>query len=297
MHRYGSHSSLTDHVDESPAEQVSADEPSQPPTPPTERDPRRSLHHRIGERIRTQLQDGSLRRIWDRLNPSDERSTANTVHGADANWTKDLHMPLNPSVDFISRGGFTFLGPSPRDPSLYTDRGESEFSLHAGSGRSRRSPVGSGQSDYWFSYEELLNGSILEPCGPEPPNRTVSEMVLYGEEPPGSDDLAYGLPTVLEHQSDDRLQPGSLDGPEELISHSLPHARQPELHHTWAASSTTEPASQGRPLVASMPIEILQKIYIYFSPHDFNAARHICKTWMTASLSVNLLTTMLKRGG
>lgn len=46
----------------------------------------------------------------------------------------------------------------------------------------------------------------------------------------------------------------------------------------------------------SLPAAILQQIYSYLSPVDFNAARHACWQWMDASLNYRLLTRMLERG-
>lgn len=45
------------------------------------------------------------------------------------------------------------------------------------------------------------------------------------------------------------------------------------------------------------PRELIQHIYGYLHPRDFNAARHTCQSWMTASLDKSLLTLMLKRAG
>lgn len=46
-----------------------------------------------------------------------------------------------------------------------------------------------------------------------------------------------------------------------------------------------------------LPLEIIQQIFGYLSPLDFNAARHSCRTWMRASLDVNIIKVMLIRGG
>ncbi|KKP01097.1 F-box domain-containing protein [Trichoderma harzianum] len=46
-----------------------------------------------------------------------------------------------------------------------------------------------------------------------------------------------------------------------------------------------------------LPNELLQQIYSYLSPVDFNSARHACRTWYLASLDRELLTNMLKQGG
>ena len=65
---------------------------------------------------------------------------------------------------------------------------------------------------------------------------------------------------------------------------------------SWSAA-----LSQVRPPVFSpvyhLPVEILEEIYYYLSPADFNAARHTCRAWLLASLDTRLLTHMLKRGG
>ena len=50
-------------------------------------------------------------------------------------------------------------------------------------------------------------------------------------------------------------------------------------------------------VAAKLPVEILQSIYWYLSPLDFNAARHTCSNWMNASLRLQLLAEQLKRGG
>ena len=51
------------------------------------------------------------------------------------------------------------------------------------------------------------------------------------------------------------------------------------------------------PSVSRMPVELLEKIYAHLDPVDFNAARHVCRTWMISSLEERLLLTMLSRGG
>ncbi|KAI9739755.1 MAG: hypothetical protein M1834_006475 [Cirrosporium novae-zelandiae] len=50
------------------------------------------------------------------------------------------------------------------------------------------------------------------------------------------------------------------------------------------------------PKVYFLPTEVIQEIYRYLAPIDFNAARHTCHYWMEASLEVQMLTMMLKRG-
>ena len=63
----------------------------------------------------------------------------------------------------------------------------------------------------------------------------------------------------------------------------------------------SEAITRARPIILplgnQLPTEILEKIYSYLEPADFNAARHTCRTWMIGSLEEKLLTGMLHRGG
>ncbi|TFB00230.1 hypothetical protein CCMA1212_007763 [Trichoderma ghanense] len=45
-----------------------------------------------------------------------------------------------------------------------------------------------------------------------------------------------------------------------------------------------------------LPNELLQQIYYHLSPADFDAARHTCRVWYSASFNRELLTSMLKQG-
>lgn len=46
-----------------------------------------------------------------------------------------------------------------------------------------------------------------------------------------------------------------------------------------------------------LPPEIVQAILRFLSPSDFNEARHICESWLKASLDLQLLSLQLRRGG
>ncbi|RFU80456.1 f-box domain-containing [Trichoderma arundinaceum] len=46
-----------------------------------------------------------------------------------------------------------------------------------------------------------------------------------------------------------------------------------------------------------LPTELIQQVYRYLSPTDFNAARHACRAWYFASLDRGLLSSGLKQGG
>jgi hypothetical protein len=58
---------------------------------------------------------------------------------------------------------------------------------------------------------------------------------------------------------------------------------------------TTHIRSTG--IATCLPTEILQAVYDYLGPLDFNAARHTCRSWIIASLNVDILFDQLKRGG
>ncbi|KAK0307204.1 hypothetical protein LTR01_005850 [Friedmanniomyces endolithicus] len=57
------------------------------------------------------------------------------------------------------------------------------------------------------------------------------------------------------------------------------------------------PETTSDSVAASLPVELVQIIYGYLGPTDFNAARHTCHSWMTASLNHDLLVQQIKRGG
>ena len=51
------------------------------------------------------------------------------------------------------------------------------------------------------------------------------------------------------------------------------------------------------PIAYRLPAEILQQIFLYLLPLDFESARHTCRTWMFAGMQEGLLLEMLSRGG
>ncbi|RDA94711.1 hypothetical protein CP533_6775 [Ophiocordyceps camponoti-saundersi (nom. inval.)] len=55
--------------------------------------------------------------------------------------------------------------------------------------------------------------------------------------------------------------------------------------------------SAARPSSMRLPNELLQHIFLFLSPIDFNSARHTCRAWFLASLHQLLLVEMLRRGG
>ncbi|CZT42876.1 uncharacterized protein RSE6_02828 [Rhynchosporium secalis] len=71
-------------------------------------------------------------------------------------------------------------------------------------------------------------------------------------------------------------------------------AVKPSLAWTDVPHST----HNARPDAASqLPTEIIQQIYDRLAPHDFNSARHTCRSWFVSSLHRQLLGIMLRRMG
>lgn len=65
----------------------------------------------------------------------------------------------------------------------------------------------------------------------------------------------------------------------------------------WSAAISSVRPPRFATVASVLPVEIIQRICAQLSPIDFNAARHICRAWMLASLSYGLLVQMLQRGG
>lgn len=65
----------------------------------------------------------------------------------------------------------------------------------------------------------------------------------------------------------------------------------------WSAAISSVRPPRFATTASSLPVEIVQRICALLSPIDFNAARHLCRAWMLASLSQKLLVHMLQCGG
>ncbi|KAF4980094.1 hypothetical protein FZEAL_3815 [Fusarium zealandicum] len=52
-----------------------------------------------------------------------------------------------------------------------------------------------------------------------------------------------------------------------------------------------------RPPSMRLPTEIVQYIYLFLTPEDFDSARYVCRHWFLAGCNHSLLVKMLKRGG
>ncbi|KAH7077038.1 hypothetical protein FB567DRAFT_563181 [Paraphoma chrysanthemicola] len=228
-----------------------------------------------------------------------------------------------PSIDFVSSAAFTFSGPPLR-------------SLSAGSPAASRLPsraetetdnntrvLESARTDS-FSMIDLASDEsedILEPIIEQGIVRAMSDVLLGVSKPIGKamslmahsansvgctqnlDDnatesshlqaLSRVAPTRRDH-----LDVSILTLTKLLLPHLDPSSRK-ALRLTSRAwyqvlgtlAPTTFPASY------RVPAEILQHMYAYLGPKDFNAARRTCRAWMRASLNRTLLVAMLTRGG
>ncbi|MCJ1426381.1 hypothetical protein MMC29_004284, partial [Sticta canariensis] len=65
----------------------------------------------------------------------------------------------------------------------------------------------------------------------------------------------------------------------------------------WSAAISSVRPPRFATGASVLPVEIIQRICAQLSPIDFNAARHICRAWMLASLRYELLVQMLQSGG
>ncbi|TVY36733.1 hypothetical protein LOCC1_G006417 [Lachnellula occidentalis] len=137
----------------------------------------------------------------------------------------------------------------------------------------------------------ILDDNLLEPCPHARLCTTVSEVLdapllatVFSDRQP-----FYPAPTFPPEKLK-QVYPG--------ISH-LEYLAIKSSSQTWATSQNgflkqdPEPAS----LASQLPTEIINEIFYYLNPVDFNSARRICRSWFIASLDQSMLRMMLKRGG
>ncbi len=148
--------------------------------------------------------------------------------------------------------------------------------------------------------EELLD-SLLEPC-PKEIIRTMTE-ILHHADTFGSDVDVSGFGGHRDTFAILGLRrvPRSTDFPICFFRRLVPYIDfETYLCLRLCCRGWSKAISHARPLefpaVSSLPAEILERIYTYLSPVDFNSARHTCRLWMSVSLDWRLLTKMLKRG-
>ena len=148
--------------------------------------------------------------------------------------------------------------------------------------------------------EEFLD-RLLEPC-PKEIIRTMAEM-LYHADTFGSDVDVSGFGGHRDTFAILGLRriPRSTDLPIRFFRRLVLYVDfETYLSVRLCCRGWSEAISHARtlklPAVSSLPAEILERIYDYLSPADFNSARHTCRLWMSVSLEWRLLTKMLKRG-
>jgi hypothetical protein len=209
------------------------------------------------------------------------------------------------NLDVVSPGAFIFSSPSLRSaysasmskstsrlPSLTENNGES-YSL-------RRVQSAS------FSVDSvsLLDDGILEPFVEHGITRSMSDVLLGYEElnRPIPEDSEEDSPTLTDSSTRHIVPSGPFKLDTIIISLILPHLNASSrkamrlVCQSW--HSTLDYVAPPRfPPSYSVPTEILQLVYNYLGPKDFDAARHTCRNWMRASLNKCLLVTMLNRGG
>ncbi|KAF2134228.1 DUF221-domain-containing protein [Dothidotthia symphoricarpi CBS 119687] len=178
-----------------------------------------------------------------------------------------------PSLDFVSTTAFLFSG-----PSLHSAGSFSNSTSRLPSLMESRSQNQSLRREYTGSFSMLDNISIqdegiIEPVAGRGIIRTMPD-VLMGVDTP-------------------------VDESETLLLRYLDTPAWKALRLTSRAWHNTLNivAPPKFPASYRLPFEIVQQVYGYLGPKDFNAARHTCRNWMGASLNKSLLIAILKRGG
>jgi len=174
----------------------------------------------------------------------------------------------------------------------------------------------------------ILEDDMLEPCPTPPIGESVSDMLkasaleLQGQrngsptqiQPTwrGSDDFGDSpreehLVSVLNSRSQISMlkeikSTQQLPTPLPKTAHQ-PTSDTPLTNHICGPSTNSfleysqiVPLSNGS-AASSLPAELIQQIYLYLAPVDFNSARHVSRAWLVTSLDRSLLEIMLRRGG
>lgn len=228
-------------------------------------------------------------------------SAASSVRSRAGSLPDSLH-----NLEVISPGTFLFSSPSLRsirDSRSNSTSGRPSFIENGTESRSLRRSLSETIS---IDNLSLFNDSILEPFVENVVTRSMSD-VLHGAITP--DEL--GGP-ILEEPNEDNPDTVENGAPPYQSQTAIPDTMFASLllsyldFQSWKTLRLTSRAwylalnlvaPAKFPSSYSVPTEILQHIFRYLSPRDFNAARHTCRNWMRASLDKKLLVTILKRGG
>lgn len=159
--------------------------------------------------------------------------------------------------------------------------------------------------DFTPEPERIFDVSFLEPRPYERVKTNLTEIITAQ---PGSIRDSTDLTGFGGHRDTfailaiRRKQRQDIELPASFFEHLIPYITfEMYLAIRLSCRSWSATISEVRPLwrraVSLIPVEVLEQIYYYMLPVDFNAARHTCRAWMVASLEARLLTYMLKRGG
>lgn len=207
------------------------------------------------------------------------------------------------SIDLISPAAFMFSSPSLRSLQWLDSEAGSRIRLL---NRTRTNS---------FSMTDdptIMEARLLEPLHEEGVTRTMSDVLSGISRPKGAD-----TSTLLDRSrqiSSTRISDAEIDhgtmppgayrdcALTTLLTLLLPHlgsadSKALRLTSRSLYQTLSVIAPPLFPAVYRVPIELLQHIYDYLGPVDFNAARHTCCGWMRASLDRSVLAAMLSRGG
>ncbi|KAF2809957.1 uncharacterized protein BDZ99DRAFT_442325 [Mytilinidion resinicola] len=246
---------------------------------------------REGFSIRRERRRISLQRVLTRFfdssppvtNPSTGhiRRDSSTSDGRSISKV-DSHGSLQ-SLDLVSPGTFLFSGPSLRSAYSRSSFGYSTSFLES------KSSLGTVGNDSHFSVEDF---PVRMMNAEQPPADYVEDGILepflYCDVTRSMSDIILRVGSPIEER-DDTVSEGSFTNYHSLSSMRL-------TCRSWY-SAISAAAHRVLPPPCRLPNELIQHIYSFLSPRDFNAARHTCQTWMTASLDRTILKSMLRRGG
>jgi hypothetical protein len=219
-----------------------------------------------------------------------------------------------PSLDMVSPATFMFSGPSLRSVGSYSDSMSRLPSLAETNSDMQILRRARTDSFSMLDSASVIEDAILEPGIDQGITRTVAD-VLLGVHTPSEEDESPLMIALEERSSfftgaqdhDTCSSPGLVRYDHTSPVYTFAALLSPYLDTTawkslrlanrawYLALSVAAPPTFPRSY--HLPVEVLQHIYDYLSPKDFNAVRHTCRHWMRASLDKKLLNVMLGRGG
>lgn len=164
------------------------------------------------------------------------------------------------SVEFVSSGAFVFSSPSLDQSGL----NDSTLTLEQADSSYCFVPSDLGQSDLSLRPRATSN---------------VTEIT--------SSALGEGRPTSASPASEPNMIPSAENR----------NRSTDVLLSSFRGESMDCRAKERRCFSPTLPTEMLQAVYWLLGPLDFHAARHTCRTWLTASLEPSLLKAQSRRGG